>query len=181
MGQCITLQGVPTLIEAARVLEAAPVEWLLIGRGQEAGRVRAMLEDRPLAKVRWLEWVDYEALCEHIHAADLCLGIFGTSDKAATVIPNKVFQVIAAGKPIVTRDSPAIRELLDPDTWSAALVPAGDPEALAAAVLQHISFRARPSGASRARLHAFTTAAIGRQLVDLLARGYNDARASDDQ
>ena len=33
---------------------------------------------------------------------DVCLGIFGTGDKALRVVPNKVFQGAAAGCAIVT-------------------------------------------------------------------------------
>ena len=49
------------------------------------------------------------------------------------MIPNKAFQALACGTPLVTADTPAARELLV-DGESALLVPAGDPEALAAAV-----------------------------------------------
>ena len=49
------------------------------------------------------------------------------------MIPNKAFQALACGTPLVTADTPAARELLV-DGASALLVPAGDPEALAAAV-----------------------------------------------
>ena len=49
------------------------------------------------------------------------------------MIPNKVFQALACGVPVVTADTPAARELLV-DEESALLVPPGDPESLAAAV-----------------------------------------------
>jgi glycosyltransferase involved in cell wall biosynthesis len=47
------------------------------------------------------------------------------------VIPNKAFQALACGTPLVTADTPAARELLRDDE-SALLVPPGDAEALAA-------------------------------------------------
>ena len=49
------------------------------------------------------------------------------------MIPNKAFQAIACGTPLVTADTPAARELLT-DGQDALLVPPGDPVALAAAV-----------------------------------------------
>jgi glycosyltransferase involved in cell wall biosynthesis len=78
-------------------------------------------------------WVDYERLPEEISRAGCALGIFGTSAKAQRVIPNKVFQALACGAPVITADTPAARELLTHDE-TALLVPAGDPPALAEAV-----------------------------------------------
>jgi glycosyltransferase involved in cell wall biosynthesis len=49
------------------------------------------------------------------------------------VIPNKAFQALACGVPLVTADTPAARELLTDDE-SALLVPPGDPQALADAL-----------------------------------------------
>ena len=49
------------------------------------------------------------------------------------MIPNKVFQALACGVPVVTADTPAARELLASEE-SALLVRPGDAQALAAAV-----------------------------------------------
>ena len=42
----------------------------------------------------------------------MALGIFGTTEKAARVIPNKAYEALAMGVPLVTRDSTAAKELL---------------------------------------------------------------------
>ncbi len=97
-----------------------------------SGQLDALLLERP-PNVEWVDWVDYELLPPEIQRAGCALGVFGTSAKAGRVIPNKAFQALACGTPLVTSDTPAARELLQ-DGVSALLVPPGDPDALAAAV-----------------------------------------------
>lgn len=63
----------------------------------------------------------------------VCLGIFSTGPKALCVVPNKVFQGAAAGCAVVTADTPPQRRALGD---SAVLVPPGDPELLAEALLR---------------------------------------------
>ena len=133
-GQFIPLHGVSTILAAARITRDDAIDWILIGRGQEAASIKTMLSSGPACRVQWIEWAPYGQLREWIQKADICLGIFGTSDKAARVIPNKVFQVLMCGKPLITRDSGAIRELLSPEMPGVMLVPAGEPQALADAV-----------------------------------------------
>jgi glycosyltransferase involved in cell wall biosynthesis len=167
-GQFIPLHGLPTIIEAARLLRDAPVEWIIVGHGQETARIDAMLEADPLPQVQRVHWVAYEQLIEQMTDADVCLGIFGTSDKAASVIPNKLFQIVAAGKPFITRDSAAIRELFPHARADAVLVPAGDAAALADAVLgmQHLHSGASAHADLRDRIGAGAVGAQYRALID---------------
>jgi glycosyltransferase involved in cell wall biosynthesis len=126
VGKLIPLHGVETILAAAR---AAPeLRLRLVGSGQ----LEALLENRP-ANLDWVRWVDYARLPDELHRAGCALGIFGTSDKAQRVIPNKAFQALACGTPLITADTPAARELLT-DGESALLIPPGDAEALAKAL-----------------------------------------------
>jgi glycosyltransferase involved in cell wall biosynthesis len=126
VGKLIPLHGLETIIAAARL--APEVAFRVVGSGQ----LDALLAERP-ANVEWVDWVDYEALPEENQRAGCALGVFGTSAKTGRVIPNKAFQALACGTPLVTADTPAARELLR-DGESALLVPPGDPQALAGAV-----------------------------------------------
>jgi glycosyltransferase involved in cell wall biosynthesis len=126
VGKLIPLHGLETILGAARF--APELLFRVIGSGQ----LEPLLESRP-PNVEWVRWVDYELLPRELYRAGCALGIFGTSDKARRVIPNKAFQALACGVPLVTADTPAARELLV-DAESAMLVPAGDPEALADAL-----------------------------------------------
>jgi glycosyltransferase involved in cell wall biosynthesis len=126
VGKLIPLQGVETILAAAGL--APDLLFRIVGSGQ----LDALLREPP-PNVEHVSWVEYERLPAELHRAGCALGIFGTSDKAARVIPNKAFQALACGTPLVTADTPAARELLR-DGESALLVPPGDPEALAAAL-----------------------------------------------
>jgi glycosyltransferase involved in cell wall biosynthesis len=126
IGKLIPLHGVETVLEAARI--APEIRFKIIGSGQLGPLLR-----RHPANVEHLPWVEYERLPHELHAAGCALGIFGTSDKAGRVIPNKVFQALACGVPVVTGNTPAAQELLV-DGESAQLVPPGDAQALAGAV-----------------------------------------------
>ena len=173
-GQFIPLHGIDTIIEAARLLRDAPIRWTLLGRGQEAQRIRAMLDADPLPKLEWIDWVPYETLPARMAAADVCLGIFGTSDKAASVIPNKVFQIVAAGRPLVTRDSAAIRELLGNAPPCVRLVNAGDAGALAGSILEYAQNRhTRLSRDCFATLrHRIDSSAIAQQFLTAVCTAF---------
>ena len=138
VGKLIPLHGLETILAAAN---AAPdLHFRIVGSGQ----LESLVQERP-ENVEWVPWVEYERLPAELHRAGCALGIFGTSDKAMRVIPNKAFQALACGTPLVTADTPAARELLVHDE-SALLVPAGEPEALAAALR---TLRADPELAQR--------------------------------
>lgn len=133
-GQFIPLHGINTIIHAARIARHEPIDWVIIGRGQEEERIRALLDAAPLPRLKWIPWVKYAELSSWLSRAMVCLGIFGDTDKAARVIPNKVFQILMSGKPLITRDSPAIRELIEPGHPGVWLVPPANPPALVEAV-----------------------------------------------
>jgi glycosyltransferase involved in cell wall biosynthesis len=126
VGKLIPLHGVETVLEAARL--APELRFRVVGSGQ----LEPLLHDRP-PNVEHVPWLEYEDLPGELHRAGCALGIFGSSEKASRVIPNKVFQALACGTPVVTADTPAARELLA-DRASALLIPPGDAAALAAAV-----------------------------------------------
>lgn len=126
VGKLIPLHGLETIVAAARI--AAEIPFRIVGSGQ----LEEAMADLPV-NVERVPWVDYERLPAELWQAGCALGVFGSSAKAARVIPNKAYQALACATPLVTADTPGARELLA-DGESALLVPAGNPEALAAAV-----------------------------------------------
>lgn len=123
------LQGAPVIAEAMARLGSADIEWTMVGTGQELDTARRIAAAVPRA--RWLDWVDAAELPTLVADHDVCLGIFGTGDKAQRVVPNKVYQGAAAGCAVVTSDTPPQRLAFG---GAAVFVPAGDAAALADAL-----------------------------------------------
>jgi glycosyltransferase involved in cell wall biosynthesis len=125
------LQGTPVIGEALGRIAGAPIEVTMIGRGQDLAAAKQAAAANQA--VRWLDWVPAAELPAVVAGHDVCLGIFGTGDKALRVVPNKVYQGAAAGCAIVTSDTAPQRRVLGE---AAVLVPAGDSDALATALLR---------------------------------------------
>ena len=144
------LQGAPTIARALAILEdrGVRIDVTLIGDGQDAKAVREALPSGESVRVSWIDWVDSEDLPDVVAGHDVCLGIFGTSGKARRVVPNKVYQGIAAGCVVVTSDTPPQRRILG---GGARFVEPGDAPALADALQALAQERPRDRERSRAR------------------------------
>lgn len=135
-GQFIPLHGLDTIVNAAKILEDSgeQLSWILIGKGQEQPRIDALIAKLKIKSIKRISWIPYEKLVKQIYQADVCLGIFNSMGKATRVIPNKVFQILATGKPLITGDTPAIRELLK-NEQGVHLIQPNNPELLAKTIL----------------------------------------------
>ena len=150
-GSFIELQAPSVIVEAARQVTGA--RWTLLGNGP----LRHLCEQksRGCEHIFYEDWHPYQELPERIGRADLLLGVFGSSAKAARVIPNKVYQALACGRPLVTRESPAYPPQLGRNMENGiAFIPPADPGALAASVL---SLLARPEDMQTCGQRAYET------------------------
>jgi glycosyltransferase involved in cell wall biosynthesis len=166
VGKLIPLHCIETILAAAHAAPELPIR--LVGSGQ----LEPLLASRP-PNVEWIPWVEYEHLPDELHRAGCALGIFGTSAKAQRVIPNKAYQALACGTPLVTADTPGARELLV-DGQSALLVPPGDPDALAHALRRlagepELAQRLSEGGLAAYREHA-SEDVLGRRWREVLER-----------
>lgn len=133
-GQFIPLHGVDTIVRAAKLTETEGIRWVIVGTGQELPRILTLIDELKPINLEIIEWIPYKELVNWLYKSEVCLGIFGATEKASRVIPNKVFQIIAADRPLITIETPAIRELVK-SSASITLIPPNDAKALALAVL----------------------------------------------
>lgn len=134
-GKFIPLQGISYIIKAAKILEKnKDVEFEIIGSGQLSNNIRSLSEKLDIKNVKFIDWVNYRELPEHILDADVCMGIFGSTPKAQRGIPIKVYEALAMKKPVITGDTPAAREVFTHKV-NAILCEIGNPEALADSII----------------------------------------------
>ncbi len=169
-GKWSPMHGADVVLAAADLLRAEPFRFLLIGEGQLSADLRGEIAARRLTNVEWLGALSAGELRDQTLAADVCLGVFGRSDKAGRVVPNKVFDGLACGRPVVTADSDGAREWLR-DGETALLTAAGDGAGLAAALRRLLDERERGRlGEAALGLYrrAFTPAAVAGELLAAL-------------
>lgn len=130
----LPLHGVTTVIRAAEQLRHQPICFRLIGHGPEYAAVRQLADMLHLDNITFLPPVSLPEIAAEIAVADICLGgHFGGSEKAGRVVPGKIYQMLAGGRPIIAAASPANSDLLTHGR-NAWLIPGGDPPALAQAI-----------------------------------------------
>ncbi|MGM0687469.1 MAG: glycosyltransferase [Promethearchaeati archaeon] len=174
-GQFIPLHGLEHVLTALHLLEdlsQPKVELKLIGFGQAYKDMKDMARRLDLKNIIWGEhWLPPGRLAKEIAAADVCVGIFGTSPKADMVIPCKLYCALAAGKPVITRDSSAIREM-EGLSDVVQVCKAGEPHELAARILELIQDpeQAMEMGAAGQTLFTkkFSIEKIGLRLTNIL-------------
>ena len=163
------LQGVPVIAQAARILANRGItpKFTLIGKGQDYDEVRSISKD--LDNITFHEWVEPEALPSVVASHAISLGIFSTTPKGLHVVPNKVYQSMAAGCAVITSDTAPQRRMLGNGV---VFVRPGDPQALANAIeslVSNMEYLARKQHDARTVAQRFTSDVITRDLAQWIS------------
>jgi glycosyltransferase involved in cell wall biosynthesis len=136
-GSFLPLHGTEVIIEAARIVAGRDpdIRFTFIGSGRTYAAARRAAEAAGLTNVVFAGRRPPDELPASLAAADVCLGIFGRTEKARRVVPHKLVQALGAGKPVITARTPAAEEFF---THRRHLLFCDEPlaESLAAAVLE---------------------------------------------
>ncbi len=131
-GSFLPLHGTDVIVEAARLLDDG-FRFRIVGSGQTMDEFRERAEGIDGKRIELSGNVPENELPGLIAGADTVLGVFGTTPKTGMVIPNKVYQSMACGRPVVTADTPSVREIFTPGKHLVC-VPPGDAVLLAGAL-----------------------------------------------
>jgi glycosyltransferase involved in cell wall biosynthesis len=134
------------LLEAAELLKGDPrIRFLLVGDGKEKPNLVLHATERNLDNVLFLPPVAKQDMAEVLAASDCGIAILKPIPLYGTTFPNKVFDYMAAGRPVVLAIDGVIRKVVE-EARAGVAVPPGNAKALADAVR---SLADDPSGARK--------------------------------
>ena len=118
---------------AAQLADRPEIAIVLLGDGKEKPALMAQAAEMELDNVHFIPPVPKLEMSASLAAADACLAILKPIPLYATVYPNKVFDYMAAGRPVLLAIDGVIRQVIE-EAQAGLFVPPGDPTALAGAI-----------------------------------------------
>ena len=119
------------VLDAAENLRDEPgIQIVMLGSGKEKPRLRTEADQRSLENVMFLPPVAKMEMPSYLAGADACLAILKPIEMYKTTYPNKVFDYMAAGRPVILAIDGVIREVVE-DAQAGVFVQPGDSLALA--------------------------------------------------
>lgn len=141
---------IPVVLQAAAQLQDHDqIRFLIVGDGKERAGLEAQAQQLRLANVIFTGSQPKSEIPAILAASDACLAILQNIPLFRTTYPNKVFDYMAAERPIILAIDGVIREVIEAANGGVS-VPPGDATALAQAVLSlsHDREKARNMGKS---------------------------------
>jgi glycosyltransferase involved in cell wall biosynthesis len=139
-GDCLVLyagthgisQGLTSVADAAAQLAGEPIRFAFVGEGADKQRLRDRVAELGLDNVALLPGVPHEQVPALLAAADICLVPLRDVPLFSSFIPSKMFEYLAAGKPVVGAVAGEAAQILR--EAGARVVPPGDGRALAGVI-----------------------------------------------
>ena len=122
------------ILQSAQLLSDRPeIAIVLLGDGKEKPALVEQAQAMRLTNLHFLPPVPKSEMREALAGADACIAILKPIPMYATVYPNKVFDYVAAGRPVILAIDGVIREVVE-KAGAGIFVPPGDASALANAI-----------------------------------------------
>jgi colanic acid biosynthesis glycosyl transferase WcaI len=126
-------QGLETVLDAADLLREAPVKFLLVGEGIDKVRLRKLARIRGFENVEFVDGVPRDQVALTLAACDSLLLVLRNHPLFDITIPSKIYEYMAAGRPILCAVGGEAAALVSSFRCGLAVQPS-DAAALAAAV-----------------------------------------------
>jgi glycosyltransferase involved in cell wall biosynthesis len=139
-GDCLVLyagthgisQGLTSVADAAARLAGQPIRFAFVGEGADKQRLRDRVAELGLRNVTLRPGIPHERVPALLAAADICLVPLRDVPLFSSFIPSKMFECLAAGRPVVGAVAGEAAQILR--EAGAQVVPPADSTALAGAI-----------------------------------------------
>ena len=123
-----------TVIEAAKLLEDLPeIQFLMVGDGKDRPKLEKLAQERKSTNVIFTGSKPKSQMPEILAESDVCLGVLLDIPMFRTTYPNKIFDYMAASRPVVLAIDGVIRKVVE-EANGGIPVPPGNPKAMAEAI-----------------------------------------------
>ena len=125
-----------TALNAAEILrDHKNIRFVFVGSGKDKERLETLAAEKNLTNVLFVPPVPKEQIASVMAAENAGLAILKKLDMFKTTYPNKVFDIMACGDPVICQIDGVIREVVEENKAGVFAEP-GDPQSLADAVLK---------------------------------------------
>ena len=125
-----------TVLNAAELLrEHDGIRFVFVGSGKDKPRLEALKTQKGLENVLFVPPVPKDQIASVMAAENAGLAVLKKLDMFKTTYPNKVFDIMACGDPVICQIDGVIREVVE-ENEAGVFVEPGDAAALADAVLR---------------------------------------------
>lgn len=156
---------------AGQLLDRPEISIVLVGDGKEKPHLQELAAAKKLTNLFFTPAVTKNDMPGVLAAADACIAILKPLELYKTTYPNKVFDYMAAGRPVVLAVDGVIREVVE-DAQAGIAVPPGDSLAMAQAIRALAADRPRclemGKAGRRCVEEKFNRAAVAEKLLLLL-------------
>jgi glycosyltransferase involved in cell wall biosynthesis len=122
------------VLSAARMTqEDQGIQYVFVGDGKEKDNLIQKTQEWELPNVLFLPSVPKSQMDQVLAAANTCLAILKPLKLYKTTYPNKVFDYLAAGRPVLLAIDGVIRQVVE-EAHAGIFIPPGDSESLAKTV-----------------------------------------------
>ncbi|QCK14172.1 glycosyltransferase [Mangrovivirga cuniculi] len=108
------MDSILLILDAAASLKGQNIRFDLTGVNSEQTKIIKYITDNDIRNVNLINFEDEKELNLLINYSSVCLGIFGNSKKSNLGIPKDLFKYAACRKPIISKNSLALKEVFTP-------------------------------------------------------------------
>ncbi len=131
-------RGLQTVIDAIPKITAVikNFKFVVVGDGYAASRIKSLIEEKGVGQyIIWVGWVSHESLGEFLKSSAVGIIPHLTSKHVNTTIPNKIFDYMGYGLPVIASDAPPMVRILN-ETECGLTFHSRDADDLAAVVIK---------------------------------------------